>query len=53
MASRDLLGAPIKVLPGVGPTKAAAYAKMGVETLSAYRAHCYGGLLSSDFKRLV
>ena len=34
MASRDLLGAPIKVLPGVGPAKAAAYAKMGVETLS-------------------
>ena len=34
MASRELLGAPIKVLPGVGPAKAAAYAKMGVETLS-------------------
>lgn len=34
MNGRELLNAPVKVLPGVGPAKAAAYAKMGVETLS-------------------
>ena len=33
MAVRELLNAPVKVLAGVGPAKAAAYAKMGVETL--------------------
>ncbi len=34
MSTKELLNAPVKVLPGVGPAKAAAYARMGVETLS-------------------